>query len=273
MITSDAQLDLFSAAGAKRGVAEPPAATAPPVAVDVLDDTTLVAAIPEAGLADASRLTAEAARRHLTAAVPALERLCQRFAGFGLAQPVPEQVAALDALAEIGGPEAVEAVVRIIIKGLVQGPTVGAAIAAAARLGASLPADTVLPLLRHSDPRARADACRCARFRPDIAAVLSDLLQDLHQEVADQAACALGRMGRDEARPALLRLLRDAPTADVIDAVIDVADEDVVVLLGRIVRAGTDLSERARDALSVIVHPLAARLLDHLAQAHSVDTA
>ncbi|MDA8231892.1 MAG: HEAT repeat domain-containing protein [Magnetospirillum sp.] len=273
MIASDVQLDLFSAAGAKRGVAEPPAATAPPVAVDALDDTTLVTAIPEAGLADASRLTAEAARRHLTAAVPALERLCQRFAGFGLAQPVPEQVAALDALAEIGGPESVEAVVRIIIKGLVQGPTVGAAIAAAARLGASLPADTVLPLLRHSDPRVRADACRCARFRPDIAAVLSDLLQDLHQEVADQAACALGRMGQTEARPTLQRLLRDAPTAEAIDAIADIADEETVVLLGRIARSGADLAEAARNALAIIDHPLATHLRDALDKAQPADTA
>ena len=265
MTDPDAQLDLFAAAGPERATAAPHGAAAQAVAVEALDYAALVAAIPEAGLADAHRLTIEAARRRLVAAVPALERLCRRFAGFGLTHPVPEQVAAIEALAALGGGDAAAAVTRIIAQGVVQGPMVRTAVVAAARLGTGLPADMVLALLRHPDPLVRADACRCARFRPDIAAVLSDLLHDLHREVADQAACALGRMGRDDARPALLRLLRDTPSAETIEAVTDVADEETIVLLGRIARSGSDLAEPARYALAAIDHPRAARLLDTLA--------
>ena len=48
-------------------------------------------------------------------AVVALEALCRRFRGFGLEHPVPEQTAALETLAEIGGTEAARAVKRIAL--------------------------------------------------------------------------------------------------------------------------------------------------------------
>ena len=136
-----------------------------------------------------------------------------------------EQVAALDALAGIGGEAAARAVAQIIAKGVVQGPTLPAAVAAAARLGVVLPPEAALSLLCHAAPQARADACRCVRFRPDIAAILIDLLGDLNQDVADQAALALGRMGQTEALPSLLRLLRDRPTAEAVDAIAEIAAE------------------------------------------------
>jgi hypothetical protein len=66
-------------------------------------------------------VAAEIARRRLSDAVPALERLCRRFAGFGVERPVPEQVAALDALGAISGPDAAKAVARLIAKGVVPG--------------------------------------------------------------------------------------------------------------------------------------------------------
>ena len=265
MSETDEQLDLFSAAGIARGPYSPVLDRPEPITPEALDDGALVAAIPQAGIADAAQLAAEAARRRLPAAVPALDQLCRRFTGFGLSQVVPEQVAALVALAEIGGAEAAQAVVGIIARGVVQGPAVKIAVAAAAHLGASLPVNVVVPLLRHADPSVRADACRCSRFRPEIVAILTDLLHDLHRDVADQAACALGRMGQTEARSALLRLLRDAPTDDIIEAITDIADEEAIVLLGRIARSGGSLAEAARSALAAIDHPQAARLLKTIA--------
>ena len=53
-----------------------------------------------------------------------------------------------------------------------------------------------------------------------------DLLDDLNQAVARSAACALGQMGRIEARPMLARVLREEPSEEVIDAVSPVADEE-----------------------------------------------
>ena len=41
-------------------------------------------------------------------------------------------------------------------------------------------------------------------------------------------------MGRNDARPMLLRLLQQAPSAAVIDAISAIADEECLVILGRI---------------------------------------
>jgi hypothetical protein len=91
------------------------------VAPESLDDAALIAAIPDAGLADCRALAAEAGRRRLLPAIPALEALCRRFRGFGLHHPLPDQVAALSALAAVGGHDAAAAVSRIIVDGVVQG--------------------------------------------------------------------------------------------------------------------------------------------------------
>jgi HEAT repeat protein len=58
-----------------------------------------------------------------------------------------------------------------------------------------------------------AGGCRCARLSPAAISLLSELLDDADRVVAREAACALGRMGRPEARPSLLRLLPEAPSA------------------------------------------------------------
>jgi hypothetical protein len=74
------------------------------------------------------------------------------------------------------------------------------------------------------------------------------------------AAFALGRMSRPEARPLLLRLLRTTPSAEAISTAAEVADEECIVLIGRIGRTVPALSAAALDALAAIDNPLAARL-------------
>jgi hypothetical protein len=142
----DQQLDLFSSVGiqAQRPLAQNmelrPTAAA-------LDDQALIAAIPESNLADSIPLAAEAGRRGLAAAVPGLEALCQRFSGFGIDRIVPEQAAALQALAVISSREAAQAVSRLIVRGIVQGPALNLAVSTAARIGSTLPADVLQSLL------------------------------------------------------------------------------------------------------------------------------
>src|SRR6266446_1968226 len=107
---SEQQLDLFSAAGIWE---QPlPQSVGYPTAAAELDDQQLVAAIPGSNLADSATLAGEAGRRRLAAAIPALEALCRRFAGFGVERVVPEQAAALQALAMVGGRDATQAVAR-----------------------------------------------------------------------------------------------------------------------------------------------------------------
>lgn len=250
------QLDLFSAAGLPEGddtsgPIEPPPCLVP----SNLDDPALVAALPGARVADCRALCAEAGRRRLIAAITALKALCRRFKGFGLgliappelrharrrfrtsgAGSVAEQVAALRGLAAISTREAAAAVSRIIADNVVQGPALHNAVHAAVLLECRLPPAVSLPLLRNNDAQVRAAACRCARPHADVKPLLVDLLDDLRGPVSVAAACALARAGRFEARPMLARLLRDEPTAEVIDAISSPADEDCIVQLGRIAR-------------------------------------
>jgi hypothetical protein len=250
---SDGQLDLFSGSGISPERTTPAAARPPDPSPSELDDAALLAAIPASGLADGPPLAAEAGRRRLGAAIPVLEDYCRRFAGFGVQRTLPEQVASLDALAAIGGQEAAQSVARIIDRGWVQGPTLATAVAAAARLRSHLPTDIVAALLRHADPAIRRDTSRLARRGPEVTAILVDLLGDLNRDVCMEAACALGRMGRPEAAPLLKHALRQAPSVPAIEAVAPVADEECVVLLGRL-------------ALEAVEHPLAARLLERMRQ-------
>jgi HEAT repeats len=202
-------------------------------------------------------LAAEAGRRRLAAAAPSLETLCRRFSGFGIDRVVPEQAAALQALAAIGGREAAQAVSRLMMRAVVQGPALNVAVSTAARIGSALPTEVLRSLLRHPDPGIRASACGCARSRPELISVMIDLLDDLNHGVARSAACALGQIGRIEARPMLAKLLREDPSEKVIDAVSSVADEECIVQLGRIARTEPALSDAALKALEDIDQPCA----------------
>jgi hypothetical protein len=255
------QLDLLSASAGPAGRDFPGRPTGRAIACNTLDDDSLLAAILNAGIRDTVASAAEAGRRRLPAAIPVLEALCRRFAGFGADRVVPEQAAALDALVAIGGLDAAQTLARLTAKRIVQGPALRQAVAAAVRLEAKLPPEAVMELLRHDDPRIRADACRCIRFWPEAIALLRDLLDDLHEDVRKAAACALGRMGRSEVRGLLVAYLREEPTAELIDAIAPVADEECVVLLGRLARSTPRLSERAVEALHSIDHPRAEKVI------------
>jgi hypothetical protein len=249
------QPDLFDRTGQRAAPAAPVQRTAQAVDATALDDEALVAAIPGASRTLSDPLATEAARRGLPSAVPALEALCRRFKGFGLQRPVPEQAAALRALAGIGGTAAAHAVTRIIEDGVAAGPGLPVAMNAAKALGCRLSADTAAMLLRHADPDVRAPAARCAPLSGDIPAILADLLA---------AAVALGRAGRAAARPALLRLLGNQPSAELINAIAPVADGTVIVLLGRIARAQPGLAAAAIAALRDIDDARAAALINRM---------
>lgn len=151
-------------------------------------------------------------------------------------------MAAVEGLAMIGGGDAAQAIGRIAVEQVVAGPGLARLAEAAASLGARLPADIIASWLHHPDPAVRADGCRCARGGARVTDMLIELLNDLNGMVASQAACALGRLGRTEARAPLMRLLQQAPSAEIIQAIEAVADEDCLVLLGRIGRARQDLT-------------------------------
>jgi hypothetical protein len=246
------QLDLFAGAGNHSDQTAAPPVDRLRLVAPELDDDALITAIPSVSLGDCRSLAAEARRRRLVGAIAGLEALCRRFQGFGIEHAIPEQIAALEALTGIGGGEAARAVTRIIVERIVQGPGLNTALKTAAQLGVGLPENMIVSLLQHEAPEIRAGGCRCARLSPAAIPLLTELLDDPDRVVAREAACALGRMGRTEDRPGLLRLLREAPSAAVIDSITAVADEECLVILGRIARTRPDLADPALATLESI---------------------
>ena len=141
-----------------------------------------------------------------------------------------------------------------------QGLGLNSALKAAAQLRGGLPANVIVSLLRHEAPEIRAGGCRCARRRLLPFRCCSKLLEDPDSVVAREAACCLGRMGRIEVRPILLRLLQQAPCAEVINAISAIADDECLVILGRIARTRPDLEDAAREALDSIGSPGAMKI-------------
>jgi HEAT repeat protein len=260
------QGDLFDSGGwPSRDPAAMVAAPVPPNP-KMLDDTALVAAIPYVGQAACVALAAEVVERSLLAAVPALEDLCRRFQGFGRLHPVREQAIALETLAALGGAQANAAVSRLISDRIIEGPGLQTAFKAAVALKTRLPADIVSAALDDVEPATRALACRCARFWPKTVPRLTELLDDLHANVAGAAAVTLGEMGRREAMPHLKRLVQTTPSAEAVEALVEIADDDCFVFLGRIVERQANLRQMVCRALDGIDHPRAVAVRHRLAQ-------
>ena len=178
--------------------------------------------------------------------------------GFGADRVVPEQAAALEAMAAIGGKEARVGVASLLVERVVQGPILAVALRAAGRLSVSLPPPCPTELLRNPRPEVRAGACRCIRSASAHFELLVELLGDLHSEVATSAAIALGRTGRIEGLPMLTALLLREPSAELIDAAAPIADEKVITILGRTARETPSLRQAVLDALEQIGNPRAA---------------
>jgi HEAT repeats len=262
----DDQGDLFDSGGWPSTVPAAMAAAPVPPNPKMLNDAALVAAIPYAGQAACVALAAEVVERSLLAAVPALEDLCRRFHGFGRLHPVREQAIALETLVALGGAQANAAVSRLIYDRIIEGPGLQTAFKAAVALKTRLPADIVSAALDDVEPAMRALACRCARFWPKTVPRLIELLDDLHANVAGAAAMTLGEMGRREAMPHLKRLVQTTPSAETVEALVEIADDDCFVLLGRIVETQTDLRQMVCQALDGIDHPRAVAVRHRLAQ-------
>jgi hypothetical protein len=254
------QFDLFADAVPQRRLPASSAVETRPVDVTILSDDDLLERLRQTGVSEYRCLVHEVTRRKLSSAIPALEALILRHAGFGKDRVIPEQAAAIEALVAVGGRAAAEVVGRLLARRAIEGPGLELALDAAARLRTHLREDIVIGFLRHDNPVIRAAAARCAPIWPKLAPILSELIDDLHREVSIAAACALGRMGRSVARPVLLRALREAPSEDVIDAAAGIGDEEFIVLLGRIAVAHQELAQSVLDALDAIDHPRAKRV-------------
>ena len=229
-------------------------------AVAEMADDALCASIAAVALSNAAEILGEVARRRLSSAVPELAALIRRFKGFETRRPIAEQTEALAALVAIGGVDAAGVLKSAIERGEFNRANLGAALAAAARLGLRLEPRVVEAALAHDEAAIRLAACSFVSARPSLIALLVQRLSDEDESVRTAAACALGELGRIEARPMLMGLLQTSPSAAVIEAAVNVADEALVVQLGKLARAQDRFRGPVVQALEDCDLPLAATL-------------
>lgn len=261
------QYDLFTASEAPPSVE--PAARArrtPPRDRRQMTDEALCASVAAVSLGDAAEVLGEVARRQLAAAIPQLACLIRRFKGFLTRGPIIEQTEALQALVAIGGSGAADVVRRAIEHGEFNCANLGAALRAAARLHIRLAPNVVELALGHDLAEIRIAACAFASARPNQLALLIDRLGDEDARVRTAAACALGELGRVEARSKLARLLQVSPSIAIIEAAVGVADEDLVVQLGKLARERDAFRDCIVEALEDCDLALATKIRRDLAR-------
>ncbi|MDE0455963.1 MAG: hypothetical protein OXI15_01600 [Chromatiales bacterium] len=252
------QLDLFAERGRMmaRRVPEP---MAPPAAapMETLSDDNLLESIEKAGPSSIEALCSEVVSRSLEVAVPALEALWRRFAGFGVEKPLREQLAVLETLARLAGADARSALRAIVLSKGLPASLLPAASQAAASAGLALPAAFVGPLLDHEDAAVRGAAFVLAA-RTDVSTDrLREGLFDRSAANRRAAAVALGLRGDASARQPLYDELARYPSTEVIEAITAVWDDDAIVHLGRCARRHPRLAGAVVDALRDIASPRA----------------
>ena len=259
------QLDLFAERGRvmARRVPEPMASPAA-APVETLSDDDLLESIQKAGPSNIEAVCSEIVSRSLEAAVPALEALWRRFAGFGVEKPLREQLAVLDTLARLGGTNARSTLSRIVLSKGLSASLLPAASQASAAAGLALPAAFVGPLLDHEDAAVRGAAFVLAAGTDVPADRLREGLFDRSAANRRAAAVALGLRGDTSARRPLYDELARYPSTEVIEAITAVWDDDAIVHLGRCARRHPRLAGAVVDALHDIASPRAHTVARHL---------
>ena len=256
------QTDLFG----DRGTVTPVAVRAArPPCPDTLSDEDILDRLPGAGIAEAGLLCTLVVERGLgDRALPALESLWRRFAGFGQDRLLPEQVAVVETLAKIGTAAAREMLAGIVTAPELPFPLLPTALRAALAVSLRLPGTFTGPLLAHGDPEIREFAIwLCALGRPEFEG-LEACLADTQPAVRRAAAIVLGGFGRDRAKAILLAELARHPTGDVVDALATIADDDIVVHLGRCAEAHPELAGRIAAELEEMQTPRSLKIASRI---------
>ena len=259
------QPDLFDERGPVDAdpVAAPPQPDAPSAAAD-LSDGALIALLPQASMSTVEALCSEVVTRGLAAAVPALEHLWRRFAGFGVSTPLVEQRAVLSTLAMLEEASAHAALRGIVLSNGLPESLLPAALQAAAQAGLSLPARFVGPLLEHEDAAVRAPAFALASKAGVPVELLRDGLCDRSPAVRRLAAIALGNARDADAMVPLVAELARNPSREAVEALAAVGDEDAIVHLGRCAGRHPELAGCVIDVLRDMESARAERLVRRL---------
>ena len=220
----------------------------PLVPADLIDEA-LIAMLPQASMLAAEELCSEVASRGLAEAVPALERLWRRFAGFGIGTPLVEQRSVLNALAHLDCAASRTALRGIVLSKGLPASLLPAALEAAAEAALSLPARFIGPLLEHEDAEVRAAAFALAPRAGVPVELLRDGLGDPSPAVRRLAAIAMGARSDAAAGECLVEELERNPNAEVIEALARIGDDDAIVHLARCAERHPAVAKSVLDAL------------------------
>ena len=262
---AESQPDLFDERGlTDAGCIGATAAPEAPPDVAGLSDLAVIALLPQATMSNVEALCSEVVSRNLVMAVPALESLWRRFAGFGVRVPLVEQRVVLHTLAQLEDPRASSTLRRIVLSKSLPASLLPLATRAAAEAALSLPAGFVGPLLDHEDAPVRAAAFALAPRAGVPVELLREGLSDPSTPVRRLAAIALGIAGDGAAMAPLVAELELAPSEKVIEALTMIGDKDAIVHLGRCAGNHPALAGTVLDALRDMDSPRAQRLVRQL---------
>ena len=199
-----------------------------------LSDNDLVGKIAGATLSNVELLCAQIVERGLgDMAVPELSALWNRFKGFGIKSPLPEQQLALETLAAIGSDAAKSVISKILAAPDLADSLLPLALQAAASVRLNLPQDQVLPWLEHDTPSARALAFTLIQSSNPQRSTLEIGFTDPDPSVRRAALISAGKLGHGSAKAGLLTEFRKNPTGQIIESLLSVADDDIIVEIGR----------------------------------------
>ena len=170
----------------------------------------------------------------------------------------------VETLAKIGTAAAREMLAGIVTAPELPFPLLPTALRAAMAVSLRLPGTFTGPLLAHGDPEVRELAIRlCALGRPEFGG-LEACLADTYPAVRRAAAVVLGGFGRDRAKAILLAELARHPTGDVVDALATIADDDIVVHLGRCAEMHPELAGRIAAELEEMQTPRSLKIANRI---------
>lgn len=204
------------------------------VNLESLSDKDLVKKTAKATLSNVDLLCAQIVERGLgDVAVPGLVTLWNRFKGFGIAAPLPEQLLALETLSAIGNGSTKKEISKILAAHDLPDSLLPFVLLAAAKVGLNLPQKQILPWLEHDAPIIRAQAFALIQSSNPQRSTLEIGFSDPDPSVRRAALTAAGNLGHVSARAGLLAEFRKNPTSQTIQALLSIADDDIAVEIGR----------------------------------------
>lgn len=236
-----------------------------------LSDKDLVEKTAKATLSTVDLLCAQIVERGLgDIAVPGLVTLWNRFKGFGIAAPLPEQLLALKTLSAIGSDATKKEISKILAARDLPDSLLPFVLLAAAKVGLNLPQKQILPWLEHDAPIVRAQAFALIQSSNPQRSILETGFSDPDPAVRRAALTAAGNLGHVSARAGLLAEFRKNPTSQTIEALLSIADDDIIVEIGRYALANAPHQTLIADELEALdtskARMLAQRINDQIQQ-------